>query len=106
MRPCSLRDNGIGERGHAAIDVGELVMPQVDVDHSATGVDGERPFRRGTRCVELIPERRACDIRTGAERRRGHVYAPLALLRRIRVDRKSTRLNSSHVKISYAVFCW
>src|SRR5690606_41611783 len=23
----------------------------------------------------------------------------------IRVDRKSTRLNSSHVKISYAVFC-
>src|SRR5207302_2997289 len=25
--------------------------------------------------------------------------------RRIRRDRKSTRLNSSHVKISYAVFC-
>src|SRR5690606_39574950 len=24
---------------------------------------------------------------------------------RVRVDRKSTRLNSSHVKISYAVFC-
>src|SRR5207302_5309897 len=24
---------------------------------------------------------------------------------RLRVDRKSTRLNSSHVKISYAVFC-
>src|SRR5207302_10791004 len=23
-----------------------------------------------------------------------------------RTDRKSTRLNSSHVKISYAVFCW
>src|SRR5690606_41248775 len=26
-------------------------------------------------------------------------------LRRIESDRKSTRLNSSHVKISYAVFC-
>src|SRR5690606_41433714 len=26
-------------------------------------------------------------------------------LRRYRLDRKSTRLNSSHVKISYAVFC-
>src|SRR5690606_41503220 len=25
--------------------------------------------------------------------------------RTLRVDRKSTRLNSSHVKISYAVFC-
>src|SRR5690606_39861422 len=29
-----------------------------------------------------------------------HVNTPLSLL-----DRKSTRLNSSHVKISYAVFC-
>src|SRR5256885_7603375 len=27
------------------------------------------------------------------------------LLRRIRRDRKSTRLNSSHLVISYAVFC-
>src|SRR5690606_41904406 len=27
------------------------------------------------------------------------------LHRLVRVDRKSTRLNSSHVKISYAVFC-
>src|SRR5690606_41747302 len=26
--------------------------------------------------------------------------------RAVRVDRKSTRLNSSHVKRSYAVFCW
>src|SRR5690606_21448841 len=36
--------------------------------------------------------------------------APLGLLRRevverLGLDRKSTRLNSSHVKISYAVFC-
>src|SRR5690349_24246419 len=28
-----------------------------------------------------------------------------ALDRQIRTDRKSTRLNSSHVEISYAVFC-
>src|SRR5690606_41206731 len=28
-----------------------------------------------------------------------------AIERRARKDRKSTRLNSSHVKISYAVFC-
>src|SRR3989442_15653976 len=31
--------------------------------------------------------------------------AALPLLRGDRVDRKSTRLNSSHVRISYAVFC-
>src|SRR5690606_41970060 len=30
---------------------------------------------------------------------------PVALRDRGRRDRKSTRLNSSHVKISYAVFC-
>src|SRR5256885_4782414 len=29
----------------------------------------------------------------------------LALMRRIPLDRKSTRLNSSHLVISYAVFC-
>src|SRR5690554_7780958 len=28
-----------------------------------------------------------------------------AMLDRVRQDRKSTRLNSSHVRISYAVFC-
>src|SRR5690349_23970487 len=32
-------------------------------------------------------------------------YAFLYGLRRIQGDRKSTRLNSSHVEISYAVFC-
>src|SRR5690606_40288227 len=30
---------------------------------------------------------------------------PVLEVRARRVDRKSTRLNSSHVKISYAVFC-
>src|SRR5690606_17866721 len=44
----------------------------------------------------------------GAERylMKPHVFAKLAQLAAIRPqDRKSTRLNSSHVKISYAVFC-
>src|SRR5438477_7916465 len=35
----------------------------------------------------------------------GPVHAALPLLRRRRRDRKSTRLNSSHMSISYAVFC-
>src|SRR2546421_5970122 len=34
----------------------------------------------------------------------GH-YIELAFLNGLRVDRKSTRLNSSHDQISYAVFC-
>src|SRR5690349_25045157 len=38
---------------------------------------------------------------TGAERAAGYRDA----LKAHRIDRKSTRLNSSHVEISYAVFC-
>src|SRR3712207_8559498 len=39
-----------------------------------------------------------------AARREGEA-APPAELARARLDRKSTRLNSSHANISYAVFC-
>src|SRR5438874_3783119 len=34
-----------------------------------------------------------------------HREALLPRLQRLAIDRKSTRLNSSHVEISYAVFC-
>src|SRR5690606_42017599 len=56
-----------------------------------------RPRRvlRGSRC-------RMC--RSWTERRR-HRPAHRPRRARCRIDRKSTRLNSSHVKISYAVFC-
>src|SRR5260221_9714373 len=39
-----------------------------------------------------------------ARRRQAHAAGAEVLLRR-RADRKSTRLNSSHTVISYAVFC-
>src|SRR5207249_1978002 len=39
------------------------------------------------------------------KRRRSVSLTPVALPRAAREDRKSTRLNSSHVSISYAVFC-
>src|SRR5690606_42008070 len=35
----------------------------------------------------------------------GDVELPANAIANLRQDRKSTRLNSSHVKISYAVFC-
>src|SRR3989442_2351881 len=41
-------------------------------------------------------------------KRENHLVTVLARCRHllpVRVDRKSTRLNSSHVRISYAVFC-
>src|SRR5207253_11514410 len=55
---------------------------------------------RGRKCD---PYRRAAgDGAAPRPRRRGGVRGTIAL---DGVDRKSTRLNSSHVAISYAVFC-
>src|SRR5690606_41597744 len=53
-------------------------------DHARTRVEGEPP---------VVPGR--CHRRRQRQRRGRDDY----------LDRKSTRLNSSHVKISYAVFC-
>src|SRR5690606_39737797 len=76
-----------------------------------------RRYRQGGGCSSVVSDSRTChetlrrflkaripfiSIRT-AERDRA-----LDILRSIAqelTDRKSTRLNSSHVKISYAVFC-
>src|SRR2546426_3752063 len=35
----------------------------------------------------------------------GYIDTPMTRVNRFRIDRKSTRLNSSHLVISYAVFC-
>src|SRR5690606_41704383 len=42
------------------------------------------------------------DALTGSD---AEVFDNFNIASRQRIDRKSTRLNSSHVKISYAVFC-
>src|SRR5437870_9823440 len=47
---------------------------------------------------------RALEIRVGVQNRSRLAFGELDQLR-VRQDRKSTRLNSSHVAISYAVFC-
>src|SRR5439155_25725891 len=68
---------------------------------------GNRARRAGGRCADVL-----CKIlrlqkvrpRTpGAARNAGKNHS--ALERVSQLDRKSTRLNSSHVAISYAVFC-
>src|SRR5690625_6368764 len=66
-----------------------------------------RGFRHHPHCpgtdvrrVDGLPDR-------GTQGGRGRLHRPdlRRALRRGRPDRKSTRLNSSHVAISYAVFC-
>src|SRR3712207_7067168 len=52
---------------------------------------------------------RAPDLRAAARRDRARLLRPTEVahpwVRELRLDRKSTRLNSSHANISYAVFC-
>src|SRR5690606_41152061 len=72
------------------------------------------------RALHSFPTRRSSDLQPGldegvqhvVDRLGGHTAQPLAhhadergRIGVRRLDRKSTRLNSSHVKISYAVFC-
>src|SRR5690606_39465776 len=63
--------------------VGAVVRP-VAGQRGVGPVDGDHKIRLGL--VEIL-------------------YVPLGEGAQEREDRKSTRLNSSHVKISYAVFC-
>src|SRR5690349_23820074 len=53
-----------------------------------------RSLRRQCRAVWRSPSQRTMPIAT-----------PLGIAAAYAIDRKSTRLNSSHVEISYAVFC-
>src|SRR5690606_39386269 len=65
----------------------------------AVGVGGGRGRGAGGVALVVLVRRRSWRGRTGCGQR---LHGPRVRPRR---DRKSTRLNSSHVKISYAVFC-
>src|SRR6266702_2856604 len=60
---------------------------------------------RDRRADPLEPHRSGRGQRAGVAERAGPWPHRLRHLHRIHRDRKSTRLNSSHVAISYAVFC-
>src|SRR2546426_8612244 len=56
-------------------------------------------LRSGFRCCEHPPRKSVLEHRAGGLRDQ------LVLAIEVCIDRKSTRLNSSHLVISYAVFC-
>src|SRR5699024_12689053 len=66
--------------------------------------EARRPFRpgRSASCVSLRGDALQAVTRERVEHVRENLRARGVILR---TDRKSTRLNSSHVSISYAVFC-
>src|SRR5256885_13013998 len=77
----------------------------VPEDRDAAIVGPAACFLVGRRVVPVHPERAAClrVERQHVVRPLGDVHHPVDDERRR--DRKSTRLNSSHLVISYAVFC-
>src|SRR3989442_3108791 len=62
----------------------------------------KRPIFEGRE--ELVPEK-LVQRHTALQRMTGHAGAEDQVGHPLQGDRKSTRLNSSHVRISYAVFC-
>src|SRR5690606_40614994 len=81
-----------------------LESPEVDeVENVMTNYTATHVFEKA---IDFFPEVRMAEFRTLAAEKdvdiaKGNYFPTLSLSR----DRKSTRLNSSHVKISYAVFC-
>src|SRR5437870_10221404 len=96
------RDPGLAERviaGDRAIDALELEIEETVIDLLAT----QQPMARDLRLLVA-----ATKIANDLERVGDHavnIAQSAERLLRARLDRKSTRLNSSHVAISYAVFC-
>src|SRR5690606_41452910 len=81
---------------HDALPISEGRESYRMTDHGCQDchLHGAAERRNGGR----FPQERCRSFRQTASTARGHSC-------RTMLDRKSTRLNSSHVKISYAVFC-
>src|SRR5690606_40833472 len=73
--------------------------------HDVAGVPAERVHLLAAHRQERRRLKVGAVARPGTQRRSGEGDVHRPAIRRRAGDRKSTRLNSSHVKISYAVFC-
>src|SRR5437870_6275443 len=81
----------------------DIVVPRSDVRVADWPVDGDPVFQVGFE-IEIAP---AVALPSPGDGLAADLAAanPGKMFSRIEGDRKSTRLNSSHVAISYAVFC-
>src|SRR5690606_41985465 len=84
---------------HDALPIWLVLLPRAS---------GSRPTTRSARVPDrswrsppALEVRKTATVAAAARLALGRATPPASLQR----DRKSTRLNSSHVKISYAVFC-
>src|SRR5690554_7384479 len=108
LSPIGFFDSGYG--GLTVLKEVQQLMPQYD--YLYLGDNARAPY--GTKSVETVYEYTWECVKTLFDKGCDLVVlacntASAKALRKIQqfnlVDRKSTRLNSSHVRISYAVFC-
>src|SRR5690625_5870520 len=112
MRLCNANRGGPKEGiGKQLCKVITISRPVIGIDYSA-GVFFIKRRQQANGCalanmLTLKHElRKACFIAVGANQQRNiKLLAAGKDLQRMIRDRKSTRLNSSHVATSYAVFC-
>src|SRR5207249_8143059 len=88
-------EDGIRDRNVTGVQT--CALPIWALEHEPPAV------RLDDRVTDREPQARALAWLLGGEERRKHLRSDL--VGNPRPDRKSTRLNSSHVSISYAVFC-
>src|SRR5258708_40107942 len=81
------------------------LFPYTTLFRSCAGVEGRAARRLADRLLLSILRVSGAPPRAAALRRRHGSVQARPILRHRRRDRKSTRLNSSHQIISYAVFC-
>src|SRR5256885_6551556 len=100
-------------RGH--VDAGEVVVNALEADVLGTGVGAyvaqeigkahAAPAAYGAPAFHADMARDLFVLRHGAQLGQGPGMAVGDHAGHLQADRKSTRLNSSHLVISYAVFC-
>src|SRR5439155_19058060 len=82
-----------------------LVLSYQDVGRGLADLDGAPIHSRDALAFKLGSHRRGRRSLCSLGGPRWRVSQPRSTLPKLPLDRKSTRLNSSHVAISYAVFC-
>src|SRR5207249_9750679 len=105
----ALNANGLGTRWGKGIGVPQPIIRRKILESSDMQTALRAVFdSRQSLCTNLLITHRdgfAIDLETTPDRH-GWMYPTDGLLVHTNhLDRKSTRLNSSHVSISYAVFC-
>src|SRR5688572_31304272 len=107
-------DYNVAVRGHRDIAYRAEVLEQEGVDTQVVSLTTPgthvETAARAVELSKLVNDHFAETVRERAPRYAALATLPLndarASARELERDRKSTRLNSSHSQISYAVFCW